>query len=171
MRPGHGGWPGRTCVARALPPEASPSPEASGDIREWLTVHVVHCQPRPSVFEPCIQKPRDARVLESAEDLPLRGEAQQHGFGIRSPPHHLERHLAVEQAVGSACAVHIAHTALAHTLFDVVWTYCGAHKTVGLIMQDSRDALRQTLLTTTIFHANGTSVPAKIDPTKMSWMM
>ena len=82
---------------------------------------VLHHQVRPPVFaHPSIVEPRDSRVLQRGEDLPLDPEAVQHLVGVHPALDQLDRDPLLEDLVRPLGQVDRSHSAAADFFDDPV---------------------------------------------------
>src|ERR1700722_12703894 len=75
-----------------------------------------------------VEHPRDARMIEPRENLPLGVKAPQEEFTAPIEADHLHRHLALERSVGPHGPVYRAHAALADLLKQLVGAEALARK-------------------------------------------
>jgi hypothetical protein len=66
---------------------------------------------RPAFVGACVEEPRDVRMLEPGEDVPLGFESL-HERGLQDPAvHHLDRHLPAERLVVTLGEIDDPHAA------------------------------------------------------------
>jgi hypothetical protein len=71
--------------------DREPAPVAVGE--QVLPVHILHYEVgEPFVGRPSVVEARDAGVLQSGQDLPLRAEAAHDERRVHSTSHYLDRH-------------------------------------------------------------------------------
>ena len=86
---------------------------AIGVVDQRRAVDILHHQVGPSVGGgAAVEQPRDVRVVESGEDLPLGAEAADDRIGVHPPLEDLQRHPLVEGVVVAHGQEHRAHAAL-----------------------------------------------------------
>ena len=92
-----------------LQASVDPQPSRIGPGGDVLARNPLHRQVRLPAVDAGVVEPRDVRVLEPGEDVPLAGEALRHLAATRVQERKLQRDVPAERAVVPAGEPHLAH--------------------------------------------------------------
>ena len=79
------------------------------------------------VGRPSIEQPRNIRMIERCENLPLMPEPFQNRRRIVPTPHQLDRYFLFVLPIGTARTVHLTHSSVTDLFQNVVCTNPASH--------------------------------------------